>query len=122
MPGGPILCSHPAEAGDVATRGINSRKSRAFRHFPGNEMQQPSRVGVCNDESCQHAEMKRMNDIERNLKGTALGSVYLAADGSGTSGTPRDDEPQHNGLDLSEMLEMGLESLLMHFRRKPEEK
>jgi len=61
-----------------------------------------------------------MNDIERNLKGTALGSVYLAADGSGNSGSPRDDEPQRNGLDLSEMLEMGLESLLMHFRRKPE--
>ena len=63
-----------------------------------------------------------MNDIERNLKGTALGSVYLAADGSG-SGTPRDDdEPKRNGLDLGEMLEMGLESLLMHFRRKPEAK
>ena len=62
-----------------------------------------------------------MNDIERNLKGTALGSVYLAADGSG-SGTPRDDEPHGNGLDLGEMLEMGLESLLMHFRRKPEQR
>ena len=63
---------------------------------------------------------KRMNDIERNLKGSALGSVYLAADGSGNSGTPRDDEPQRNGLPLGEMLEMGLESLLMHFRRKPD--
>jgi hypothetical protein len=62
-----------------------------------------------------------MNDIERNLKGPALSSVYLAADGSGTSGAPRDDDPRRPGLDLGDMLEMGLESLLMHFRRKSEE-
>ena len=62
-----------------------------------------------------------MNDIERNLKGVALSSVCLAADGSGTSGAPRDDDPRRQGLDLGDMLEMGLESLLMHFRRKPEE-
>ena len=66
--------------------------------------------------------MKRMNDMDRNLKGTALPSVYLAADGSGTSGAPRDDDPRHSGIGLGDMLEMGLESLLMHFRRKPEEK
>ena len=63
-----------------------------------------------------------MNDVERNLKASALSSVYMAADGSGNSGRPRDDEPRRDGLELGEMLEMGLESLLMHFRRKPEEK
>lgn len=63
-----------------------------------------------------------MSDIERNLKGTALSSVYMAADGTSPSGAPRDEEPHRNGLELGEMLEMGLESLLMHFRRKPEEK
>jgi hypothetical protein len=62
-----------------------------------------------------------MNDIERHLKETAHASVYLAADGS-PSGTPRDDEPERNGLELGAMLEMGLESLLMHFRRKPDGK
>jgi hypothetical protein len=62
-----------------------------------------------------------MNEMDRNLKGTALPSAYLAADGSGTSGAPRDDDPRHSGIDLGDMLEMGLESLLMHFRRKPGE-
>ena len=62
-----------------------------------------------------------MNDMDRNLKGTALPSAYLAPDGSGTSGAPRDDDPRHSGIDLGDMLEMGLESLLMHFRRKPGE-
>jgi hypothetical protein len=60
--------------------------------------------------------------MDRNLKGTALPSVYRAADGSGTSGAPRDDDPRRTGLDLGDMLEMGLESLLMHFRRKPQER
>jgi len=59
-----------------------------------------------------------MNDIERTLKGPALSSVYLAADGAGSPGAPRDDNPRP-GLGLGDMLEMGLESLLMHFRRKP---
>jgi hypothetical protein len=59
-----------------------------------------------------------MNDIERTLKGHALSSVYRAADGSGSPGAPRDDDPRP-GLGLGDMLEMGLESLLMHFRRKP---
>lgn len=59
-----------------------------------------------------------MNDIERTLKGPALSSVYLAADGAGSAGAPRDDDPRRD-LDLGDMLEMGLESLLMHFRRKP---
>jgi hypothetical protein len=63
-----------------------------------------------------------MNELERNLRGTAFASVCRAADGSGTSGAPRDDEPQRDGLDLGQMLEMGLESLLMHFRRKPDER
>ena len=67
-------------------------------------------------------ETKRMNDMDENLKRMALPSVYLAADGSGTSGAPRDDDPRHSGIDLGDMLEMGLESLLMHFRRKPGEK
>ncbi len=62
-----------------------------------------------------------MSDIERTLKGSALSGVYLAADGSGSSGTPRDDDPQRPGIELGDMLEMGLESLLMHFRRKPGE-
>jgi hypothetical protein len=62
-----------------------------------------------------------MNDMDRNLKGTALPSACLAADGSGTSGTPREEDPRHGGIDLGDMLEMGLESLLMHFRRKPGE-
>jgi hypothetical protein len=61
-----------------------------------------------------------MNDIDPTLKGPTLSSVYLAADGSGASGAPRDNDPQRPGLDLGDMLEMGLESLLMHFRRKPE--
>jgi len=60
-----------------------------------------------------------MNDVERTLKGPALSSVYLAADGSGSSGAPRDDDPRP-GIGLGDMLEMGLESLLMHFRRKPQ--
>ncbi len=55
---------------------------------------------------------KRMNDMERNP------SVFRAPDGSG-AGAPRDDDPRRSGLELGEMLEMGLESLLMHFRRKP---
>lgn len=63
-----------------------------------------------------------MNDIDRTLNGARLSTVYLAADGSGTSGTPRDDDPQRPGIDLGDMLEMGLESLLMHFRAKPEGK
>jgi hypothetical protein len=58
--------------------------------------------------------------MDRNLKGIGLPSVYLAADGSGTGGS-REGEPHGTGIDLSDMLEMGLESLLMHFRRKPEE-
>jgi len=62
-----------------------------------------------------------MNDMDRNLKGMTLPGVYLAADGSGT-GAPRDDEPRGTGIDLGDMLDMGLESLLMHFRRKPEER
>lgn len=62
-----------------------------------------------------------MSDIERTLKGSALSGVYLAADGSGSSGAPRDDDPQRPGIELGDMLEMGLESLLMHFRRKPGE-
>jgi hypothetical protein len=53
-----------------------------------------------------------MNDIQGNP------GIFRAADGSG-SGTPRDDEPRRHGIDLGEMLEMGLESLLMHFRRRP---
>jgi hypothetical protein len=65
------------------------------------------------------AETKRMNDIERTLTGTAHSSVCLAADGSSSSGPPRGDDPQCPGIELSDMLEMGLESLLMHFRRKP---
>jgi hypothetical protein len=66
--------------------------------------------------------MKRMNEMDRNLKGTAVPSAYLAADGSGSAGAPRDDDPRHSGIELGDMLDMGLESLLMHFRRKPEEK
>jgi hypothetical protein len=66
--------------------------------------------------------MNRMNDIERTLNGARLSTVCLAADGSGTSGTPREGDPPRPGLDLGDMLEMGLESLLMHFRRKPEGK
>jgi len=61
-----------------------------------------------------------MNDIDRTLN-PAQSSVYLAADGSGT-GAPRDNDPERSGLELGDMLEMGLESLLMHFRRKPEDK
>lgn len=61
-----------------------------------------------------------MNDIERTLNGARLSTVYLAADGSGASGAPRDSDPPRPGLDLGDMLDMGLESLLMHFRRKPE--
>ncbi len=57
--------------------------------------------------------------MDRNLKGTAVSSAYLAADGSG-GGAPRDDDPRRSGLDLGEMLDMGLESLLMHFRRRPD--
>ncbi|GAB2178684.1 hypothetical protein DLREEDagr8_42420 [Dongia sp. agr-C8] len=60
-----------------------------------------------------------MNDMDQNLKGAALPSVYRAADGSG-AGAPRDEDPRRNGIDLGDMLEMGLESLLMHFRRKPD--
>jgi hypothetical protein len=63
-------------------------------------------------------ETKRMNDIERTLTGTAHSGVCLAADGSSSS-SPRDDDPQRPGIELGDMLEMGLESLLMHFRRKP---
>jgi hypothetical protein len=63
-------------------------------------------------------ETKWMNDIERTLTGTAHASVCLAADGSSSSG-PRGDDPQRPGIELGDMLEMGLESLLMHFRRKP---
>ena len=62
-----------------------------------------------------------MSDIERTLKGSALGGACLAADGSGSSGAPRDDDPQRPDIELGDMLEMGLESLLMHFRRKPGE-
>ena len=62
-----------------------------------------------------------MNDMDQNLKGMALPSARLAPDGSGASGTPRDDDPRRSGIDLGDMLEMGLESLLMHFRRKPGE-
>ena len=58
-----------------------------------------------------------MNDIERTLKGTAQSSVCLAADGSTSSGMPREDDPQRPGIELGDMLEMGLESLLMHFRK-----
>jgi hypothetical protein len=63
-------------------------------------------------------EKKRMNDIERTLKGPALSSVYLAADGAGSPHGPRDEDPRPD-LGLGDMLEMGLESLLMHFRRGP---
>jgi len=59
-----------------------------------------------------------MHDIDRNFKGTALPSACLAPDGSG-GGAPRDEDPRRSGLDLGEMLDMGLESLLMHFRRRP---
>ena len=61
-----------------------------------------------------------MNDIDGNLSGTVHSSACLAADGSGT-GAPRDDDPRRTGLELGDMLEMGLESQLMYFRRKPEE-
>jgi hypothetical protein len=61
-----------------------------------------------------------MNDMDRNLKGMGLPSACLAADGSGAGG-PRDSDPHGTGIDLGDMLDMGLESLLMHFRRKPEE-
>jgi|AraplaMF_Col_mMF_1032025.scaffolds.fasta_scaffold00207_43 hypothetical protein len=61
-----------------------------------------------------------MNDMDQNLKGMGLPSVYHAADGAG-SGTPRNGDPRGTGIDLGDMLEMGLESLLMHFRRKPED-
>jgi len=54
------------------------------------------------------------------MNGTPLPGPYLAADGSGASGLPRNDDPRP-GLELSDMLEMGLESLLMYFRRTPEE-
>jgi hypothetical protein len=60
-----------------------------------------------------------MNDMDRNLNGVALPSACLAADGSG-AGAPRDDGPRRPGIELGDMLEMGLESLLMHFRRKPD--
>jgi hypothetical protein len=63
-----------------------------------------------------------MNDFDRRLKGPALSSVYLAADGSSNSGAPRDDDPHRHDIDFGDMLEMGLESLLMHFRRKPGER
>jgi hypothetical protein len=63
-----------------------------------------------------------MNDMDQNFKGMALPSACLAADGSGASGPPRDDDPRRTGIDLGDMLEMGLESLLMHFRRKPGER
>lgn len=59
--------------------------------------------------------------MERTLNGPAHASACLAADGSGVSGAPRDDDPARRGIDLGDMLEMGLESLLMHFRRKPGE-
>ncbi len=59
-----------------------------------------------------------MNEIERTLKGPAVSGVYRAADGSGSAGVPRDEDPAA-GIGLGDMLEMGLESLLMHFRRKP---
>ena len=61
-----------------------------------------------------------MNDIDPALKGPTLSGVYFAADGSGASGAPRDNDPRRTGLELDDMLEMGLESLLMHFRRKAE--
>jgi len=63
-----------------------------------------------------------MNEIaERTLQGPVLTGAYLAADGSG-SGSPRGgDDPRRSGLELGDMFEMGLESLLMHFRRKPED-
>jgi len=63
-----------------------------------------------------------MNEItDRTLHGPALTGAYLAADGSG-SGAPRDGEdPPRNSLELGDMFEMGLESLLMYFRRKPGE-
>jgi hypothetical protein len=60
-----------------------------------------------------------MNDIERTLTGTAHASVCHAADGSSSSGIPRGEDPQRTPIELGDMLEMGLESLLMHFRRKP---
>jgi hypothetical protein len=59
--------------------------------------------------------------VDRTLNGPVLTGACLAADGSGASGLPRNDEPRP-GLELGDMLEMGLESLLMYFRRKPEEK
>jgi hypothetical protein len=62
-----------------------------------------------------------MNDMDQNLKGTALPSVYRAADGSG-AGAPRDGDPRRSAIELGDMLEMGLESLLMHFRRQPDAK
>ena len=62
-----------------------------------------------------------MNEfLDRTMSGPPRSGAYLAADGSG-SGLPRDDEPR-SGLELGDMLDMGLESLLMHFRRKPGEK
>ncbi|MDQ7247756.1 hypothetical protein [Dongia sedimenti] len=60
-----------------------------------------------------------MNSIERTLSGPGHSGACLAADGSGSSGAPRGDDPRGPGIDLGDMLEMGLESLLMHFRRKP---
>ena len=61
-----------------------------------------------------------MNDIvDRTLNGPALSRACLAADGA--SGPPRDEDPRRHGIELGDMLEMGLESLLMHFRRKPGE-
>ena len=63
-----------------------------------------------------------MNDIaDRTLHGPGLSGAYLAADGSG-SGSPRGgDDPRRSGIELGDMFDMGLESLLMHFRRKPEQ-
>ena len=64
--------------------------------------------------------MQRMNDVmDPTLKAQGLAGAYLAADGSSASGAPRDDEPERSGLALGDMFEMGLESLLMHFRRQP---
>jgi len=61
-----------------------------------------------------------MSDImDPTLKAQGLTGAYLAADGSSASGAPRDDEPERNGIEIGDMFEMGLESLLMHFRRRP---
>jgi len=58
-----------------------------------------------------------MNDIHHQPWN---GAVY-SADGSSSAGEPRPDEPRREGIGLGDMLEMGLESLLIHFRRTPED-